>query len=189
MFLGFYFALGVKPSGVLSLKFPKKDNIKVDIDSTYILPASYFEKQPKNQCAGYSAAYLLRFFGEDITGDAAYKKMAYKMKNGYVLPQSILALLKDYGYDAKYLKGDIDTLKAQVSQGTPVIVLVGEGAAWQHYITIVGYTKGTLYIYDSNYATDNSKGYNREMTNADFEKIWQNSIPLFEKSYFVASKV
>ncbi len=55
-------------------------------------------------------------------------------------------------------------------------------------LTVVGYDEDHIFLYDSNRDTDNSKGYNRVMTNAEFLSQWKNEIPPFEQIYFVVSE-
>ena len=181
-----YSKLGLNLGDVFSLKIPMTDKISSEYDSKFLIPAkSYFEKQEKNQCGGYSTAYVLRCLNEEATGKEIYTQFKHTFKNGYVLPQSLIQTFKKYGYKAKIRKGNIETLKARASAGVPVIVIIGDGMKWQHYVSVVGYDEGNILLYDSNYDTNNASGYNRVLSNSEFNKLWENGIPFFEKSYFV----
>lgn len=183
-----YTVFGLTISDVFSQKLPKSDNIEIQYSDTYFVTKhSYFEKQEKSQCGGYSSAYVLRCLGEDITGKSCYDQLGYKFSNGYVLPQALTEMFAQYDYAATIYRGDLDSLKTRLRQGNPLIVLVGKSYHWQHYITVVGYDKDNVYIYDSNNDIDNSKGYNRALSYADFMAIWENGIPFFAKIYFVLS--
>ncbi|MDR3288674.1 MAG: hypothetical protein LBT22_04540, partial [Peptococcaceae bacterium] len=124
----FWSLLGVSPPELLAQRLSPKDRIAVQYHDSFLLNAkSYFEKQEKNQCAGFSSAYLLRFLGEDIDGTQSYQEMKYTFRNGYVLPQSIQQMVNKYGYDGRFYQGTIETLKMRLSANTPVIALIGQG--------------------------------------------------------------
>ncbi|MDR3270666.1 MAG: C39 family peptidase [Peptococcaceae bacterium] len=181
----FWALLGVSPPELLAQRLPLKDRIAAQYrESVLLSDKSYFEKQEKNQCAGFSSAYLLRFLGEDIDGTQGYQEMKYTFRNGYVLPQSIQQMVKKYGYDGRFYRGTVETLKMRLSANTPVIALIGQGYHWQHYVTVVGYDENAVFIYDSNYDADNSSGYNRKMTIQEFSAVWHNGIPFFNTVYF-----
>jgi ABC-type bacteriocin/lantibiotic exporter with double-glycine peptidase domain len=174
----------VSKSGGMELPETDKISVKYPIEFKAEIN-SYFEKQGKSQCSGYSSAYILRCLGENTKGQDIYERFDYKLANGYVLPQALINVFHDYGYKAKMYRGDIKQLKTRLSEGRPIIVLIGNGISWQHYVTIVGYNEKKIFLYDSNKDTDHSKGYNRTMDVSEFIKQWENGIPLFEKIYFV----
>ncbi|NLV17191.1 MAG: hypothetical protein GXY50_08305 [Syntrophomonadaceae bacterium] len=178
---------GISILDIYKQTLPKNDAQKTEYRDTYLVKAkSYFEKQERGQCAGFSAAYALRILGEDISGKEIYTKLEPKFSNGYVMPQGIIDVFSEYGHDAKMLRGDLEQLKTRLNRGNPIIVLIGHSVSWQHYVTVVGYDEDNIFFYDSNKAADNSYGYNRTMTNAEFVSQWKNGIPLFEQIYFVA---
>jgi len=167
---------------IYSQSLPKTDHIKAEYPNEFLVKqTSYFEKQGKSECGGYSSAYVLRCLGEDIAGKDNYQQLGYKFTNGYVMPQALLDTFHNYGYIVKLYRGDIAELKTRLSKGAPIIVLLGHGKSWQHYVTVVGYDENDIYLYDSNKDTNNSKGYNRIMSNTEFISQWKNKIPLFEK--------
>ena len=183
LFLG---RMGISPRDVIGQSFPQLQTEKYDCPDAYqVAKKSYFEKQGKNQCAGFSSAYLLRVLGVEMTGEEAYTALGHKLKNGYVLPQGILDLLQKNGVSVKLYHGDLEQLKAQVAKGIPVIVLIGNALRWQHYVTVVGYNRENIYLYDTEKEPDNTKGYNRVLSNAEFLSRWNNRLPMFERVYFV----
>lgn len=70
-----------------------------------------------------------------------YAKIPFKIPIlGYVLPKGVISYLHSQGLKPMIYKGDLSSLKARLVQGTaPVIVLVGNGLFWQHYMTLVGF--------------------------------------------------
>ncbi|MEL7567793.1 MAG: C39 family peptidase [Dehalobacterium sp.] len=178
--------IGLTVWDVYSQSLPKIDSITEEYPVEFIVKTkSYFEKQGKSQCGGYSSAYVLRCLGKNIQGKDNYEKLSYKFANGYVLPQALINVFHDYGYQVKMYRGNIEQLKTRLSEGRPIIALIGNGISWQHYVTVVGYTEKDIFLYDSNKDTNSSKGYNRTMDISEFIKQWKNGIPLFEKIYFV----
>lgn len=182
LFLG---RMGISPGDVIGHSFPESQTEKRNCPDDYqVAKKSYFEKQGKNQCGGFSSAYLLRVLGVEMTGEEAYTALGHKLKNGYVLPQAILDLLKGKGFSAKLYHGDLEQLKAQVGKGLPVIVLIGNALRWQHYVTVVGYDRENIYLYDTEKEPENTRGYNRVLSNAEFLSRWNNRLPMFERVYF-----
>lgn len=178
--------LGLTVLDIYSQSLPKTDHIKGEYPNEFLTKqTSYFEKQGKSECGGYSSAYVLRCLGEDITGKDNYQQLGHKFTNGYVMPQALLDIFRNYGYKAKLYRGDMAELKTRLSKGVPIIIIIGQGRSWQHYVTVVGYDENNILLYDSNKDTNNAKGYNRIMSNTEFISQWKNKIPLFEKTYFV----
>jgi len=153
-----------------------------------------FELQGKNQCAAYSTAFVLRNSGEQAKGLEVYAKIPYKIPiSGYVLPKGILSYFKSQGLKSMIYKGDMSSLKARlVQESAPIIVLVGNGLFWQHYMTLVGFDddKNELYFVDSNKGNDENARLpgNRTMTNDYFLKWWSNGLPVFNHVYITAGK-
>lgn len=178
--------LGLSVWDIYAQSLPKTDRIDATFpEEFFVEKKSYFEKQGKGQCGGYSSAYVLRCLGKDISGSANYEQLGHKFANGYIMPQALLDVFHDYGYKAKLYRGELEQLKARLAEGTPIIVLFGDGIKWQHYVTVVGYDKNGIYLYDSNKGTDNLQRYNRTLKSSEFVKQWENGIPLFEKIYFI----
>ena len=75
-------------------------------------------------CAGYSSAFVLRNFGIKASGTEVYENIPSKMKNRYVYPKMIPRVLRTYGLQAEYRKGNLIALKNEVVKGNPVIVLI-----------------------------------------------------------------
>ena len=81
-----------------------------------------------------------------------YEKFNYKLPfSGYVLPKGILDYFNSTSYQVTMYTGTFETLKTQLTKGTPIIVLVGNHLKWQHYMTLVGYddNRQEVYFFDS----------------------------------------
>lgn len=174
--------------------FPTNDKINVNYpDSFTITQENSFETQVVNECSAFSSAYVLRHFGENKTGLALYDEFNYKLPfSGYVLPKGILDYFKDTPYQVKMYTGTFETLKTQLTKGTPIIVLVGDHLNWQHYMTVVGYndTLQEVYFFDSLRETDENESLpgNRTLSTDYFLCMWDNGLPIFNHLYFVIEK-
>lgn len=174
--------------------FPTNDKINVNYpDSFTITQENSFETQIVNECSAFSSAYVLRHFGENKTGLALYDEFNYKLPfSGYVLPKGILDYFKDTPYQVKMYTGTFETLKTQLTKGTPIIVLVGNHLNWQHYMTVVGYndTLQEVYFFDSLRETDENESLpgNRTLSTDYFLSMWDNGLPIFNHLYFVIEK-
>lgn len=174
--------------------FPTNDKINVNYpDSFTITQENSFETQVVNECSAFSSAYVLRHFGENKTGLSLYDEFNYKLPfSGYVLPKGILDYFKDTPYQVKMYTGTFETLKTQLTKGTPIIVLVGDHLNWQHYMTVVGYndTLQEVYFFDSLRETDENESLpgNRTLSTDYFLSMWDNGLPIFNHLYFVIEK-
>ncbi|MDT8718938.1 hypothetical protein IAI10_19995 [Clostridium sp. 19966] len=167
----------------------KKDKISIKPPKNfYILNNVLQEKQIHNECSGYSSAFLLRYFGKSAAGIDVYNEMKFKIpSSGYALPFSILEVLSRHGIDYRIMRGNLQTLKARLSLGKPLIVLIGYGLEWQHYITLLGYDeeKKELYFFDSlkNPLPSSKFSCNSSMKEDAFLSFWENGIPFYEYIY------
>ncbi len=175
--------------------FPKSESKSIDLPNRFEVPVNTgFELQGKNQCAAFSTAFVLRNFGLNETGSEVYGKIRYKIPiSGYVLPKGILSYIKSHGYSPTIYKGNLDSLKTRLVEGnTPIIVLVGNGLFWQHYMTMLGYDneKHELYFFDSGRAEDENSDSpgNRTMAEEYFLKWWANGLPIFNHVYIAIEK-
>lgn len=169
---------------------PIRDSVTAGYPERFIIStANSFETQLHNECSAFSTAYVLRHFGESQEGLALYEQFQYKLPfSGYVLPKGILTYFDNQPYDVKLFTGTWETLKTQVAKGDPVIVLVGDGLNWQHYMTVVGYddTLNEVYFFDSLREGDENESEpgNRTLTTDYFLSMWDNGLPLFNQIYF-----
>lgn len=172
--------------------FPNSDSISFAAQKKFDVPINTdFELQGKNQCAAYSTAFVLRNTGKKAKGIDVYDEIPFKIPiSGYVLPKGIISYLQSQGLKPIIYSGNLSSLKARLVQGNaPVIVLVGNGLFWQHYMTLVGFDneKGELYFVDSNKINENAElPGNRTMTNEYFLKWWSNGLPVFNHVYITA---
>ena len=152
---------------------------KKDFPTTYMIQhENRIDFQKGTECAAFSTAYLLRHFGKDAEGDALYKHFPNKTRAGNVYPKGIRTVLRNYGFKTKYYKGNINTLKSEVSKGTPVIVFikVQKDRNLLHFVPVVGYDKEYIYLSESLRHLVNCDGehnsYNRKVPINEFKELW-----------------
>ena len=148
--------------------------------------------QNNTECAAFSTAYLLRHFGMEAEGKALYTHFPSKTKAGTVYPKGIRSVLRKNGFKTNYYKGNINTLKYEVSKGTPVIVFikVQKDRNNLHFVPVVGYDAEYIYLAESLKhrvnCEDNQKHYNRKVPIHEFKKLWNIKsfrIPFYSNTY------
>ncbi|WP_145408526.1 cysteine peptidase family C39 domain-containing protein [Paenibacillus xylanexedens] len=172
-------------------KIPRKDQI-----DTQAIPRAYciesnneMPMQDHYECAAFSSAFVLRHFGVDADGQKLYEKYPRKLLDGTISPKGIIVFFQRLGYDASYLRGDIDTLKKQISLGTPVIMFirVNPKQRYLHFVPVVGYDETHFYLVDSLSHTINCNEahYNRKISFRELEGLWRTWLPFCQNSYIV----
>ena len=148
--------------------------------------------QTSTECSGFSLAYVLRSFGMEADGKDIYAKIHRKMSNGAVLPRTLIRLIQSYGFNAKYVKGSLETLKSDLSEGRRVIVFIKTrlDKNWLHYVPVVGYDEDYIYIAESmnSLVNCNEEYYNRKLINQEFLKYWDTReiyMPFYKNTYLV----
>lgn len=148
--------------------------------------------QTSTECSGFSLAYVLRSFGMEADGKDIYAKIHRKMSNGAVLPRTLIRIIQSYGFKAKYVKGSLETLKADLSEGKRVIVFIKTrlDKNWLHYVPVVGYDEECIYIVESMNSLVNcdEEYYNRKLTNQEFLRFWDTReiyMPFYKNTYLV----
>lgn len=132
--------------------------------------------QENTECAAFSTAYLLRHFGMEDAGEALYTHFPNKTRAGNVYPKGIRTVLRKKGFKTNYYKGNINTLKYEVSKGTPVIVFikVQKNRNYLHFVPVVGYDKEYIYLTESlrHLVNCEDEHYNRKVLISEFKELW-----------------
>ncbi len=182
---------------IIGFAVPVKRSKKGNYEKEYILKEqNRMAYQKTTECSGFSTAYVLRSFGMEVDGNDIYAKISRKMKNGAVLPRILKRAIQGYGYDVRYVKGSLETLKADLSEEKRVIALVKTrlDKNWLHYVSIVGYDEENIFIAESlDYLTNcEEEYYNRKLSNQEFLKFWDTRewyMPFYKNTYLVISQV
>lgn len=151
--------------------------------------------QKTTECSGFSMAYVFRSFGMEAEGNDIYTKIRHKMKNGAVMPRTLKKFIREYGFEAEYLKGNLQSLKISLCEGKRVIVLLKTrlDKKWLHYVSIVGYDEENVFVAESlDYMTNcEEKYYNRKLSNEEFLKFWDTGewyMPFYKNTYLAIGK-
>ncbi len=148
-----------------------------------------FDVQGHNQCAGYVTAFIRRYYGDEVYGSEVYREISYNSPVDIgVPPHRIMRNFEENSLNASARTGDLEHIKHYAAREIPVIVLVGQGISWQHYMVLIGFDseKSELYFYDSEVSSfDRSRSDpgNRTMSEEKFLKIWQNRLPVFSQLF------
>ncbi|MGM0414725.1 MAG: C39 family peptidase [Bacillota bacterium] len=168
---------------------PINYSLNIDLENTS------FDKQGFNMCSGYAAAFIRRYYGQPATGTQIYRKIAYKLPFDIgVPPHRLISHFRDNNLNAVARTGDLSELKYFSSQNIPVIVLVGEGFKWQHYMVLVGYSEedNEMYFYDPETGpamVAREKPGNKTLTTDNFLKIWENDLPFFSQLFITVDEI
>ena len=166
---------------------------KKSYDKDYMLRnGNRMDYQTSTECSGYSLAYVLRSFGVEADGKDIYAKIHRKMSNGAVMPRTLIRVIQSYGCKAKYVKGSLEILKSDLSEGKRVIVFIRTrlDKNWLHYVPVVGYDEEYIYIAESmsSLVNCNEEYYNRKLTNQEFLRYWDTRefyMPFYKNTYLV----
>lgn len=168
---------------------PINYSLNIDLENTS------FDKQGFNMCSGYAAAFIRRYYGQPATGTQIYREIAYKLPFDIgVPPHRLISHFRDNNLNAVARTGDLSELKYFSSQNIPVIVLVGEGFKWQHYMVLVGYSEedNEMYFYDPETGpamVAREKPGNKTLTTDNFLKIWENDLPFFSQLFITVDEI
>ena len=150
-----------------------------DFPANYLIQQNNrIDFQKNNECAAFSTAYLLRHFGMEDDGEGLYTHFPSKTRAGAVYPKGIRTVLRKKGFKTKYHKGNVSTLKYEVSKGTPVIVFIKtqKDRNYLHFVPVVGYDKEYIYLSESIKklvnCDDVHNRYNRKVPINEFKKLW-----------------
>ncbi|MFN2363638.1 MAG: C39 family peptidase [Halarsenatibacteraceae bacterium] len=166
-------------------------NYSLNID----LENSSFDKQGYNMCSGFAAAFIHRYYGQPASGTQIYQEIAYKLPVDIgVPPHRLISHFKDNNLKAAARTGELDELKYFSSQDIPVIVLVGEGLKWQHYMVLLGYSEADneMYFYDPESGPAmvvRKKPGNKTLKTDEFLAIWKNNLPFFSQVFITVEKI
>ena len=152
---------------------------KRDYPANYLIQQNNrIDFQKNTECAAFSTAYVLRHFGREAAGEELYPHFPSKTRGGNVYPKGIRTVLRKMGLKTNYYKGNINTLKYEISKGNPVIVFikVQKDHNILHFVPVVGYDEEYIYLSESlrNLVNcdDEHERYNRKVPIHEFKKLW-----------------
>ena len=105
---------------------------------------------------------------------------------GFASAGSIKDIFEQHGHEATAYHGSVDTLKQRLAERHPIIVFIRIPGD-THYAVVVGYDEQHIYLADSLAENVNASDarYNRVLTTADFEAVWETGTLLPDNIYIV----
>jgi hypothetical protein len=154
-----------------------------------------FPKQGKNECGAFSLAFGIQLkTGVKIDPEAVVKRVSQQFSWSETLSGTLpwrllreaeLRGLSAINYTARSLSDGqrMEILKSHIARDAPVLILIENERAAQHYVLLVGYRDKELFFYDPNVeALESSPGLtrdlnallpgNRSLTEAEFLAHW-----------------
>lgn len=126
------------------------------------------------RCMAYATAMVLRYLGDDISGDEVYYEINRKDDNGGIYTEAVAVWINKQGkYNAQLYMGTLENLKTSLNKGVPVIVSgsASPDSYAPHAFLVTGYDKEYVYIADSA-INETHDYYNRKVTYEEFESMW-----------------
>lgn len=149
------------------------------------------DRQGANMCSGYALALILRYYGEDITGEEVYNGFAEKDPDGSVWMGTMIDYIDATGkYKATLYTGTLDNLKEALNKGYPVLIAgkVSYEETGLHDMVLTGYDKDYVYIADSYLFKEESDYYNRKVDYDEFAFMWDTEIVGGTQLFMVVEK-
>lgn len=172
-----------------------KLSLKCKVSEYVIEKQNRIDIQTGYQCSAFSAAYILRHYDIQATGEEIYPIIPNKMKDGYVYPKGLRHLLSNHGFKVKYCRGNLKTLEREICKGNPVIVMIRVriDKEWLHYVPLVGFDERYVFLAESLQELVNCDCtfYNRRVEKKEFLRLWNTAMvrqPLYKNTYMVVEK-
>jgi hypothetical protein len=111
-----------------------------------------FVPQRERDCGPAALAMVLGFWGEPVTLVELTQRLFQPGLNG-TLPLDLLLEARRRGYTARQLRGDLDTLRATLSAGRPLLVFLDVGpAGWAprwHFAVAIGLDQEAVVLHSA----------------------------------------
>lgn len=133
-----------------------------------------YSQKETPRCMAYATAMVIRYLGDDISGDEVYYEINQKGDNGGANIEATVEWINKQGkYNAQLYMGTLEDLKTSLNKGIPVIVSgsPAPGSNASHAFLVTGYDKEYVYIADSANLETNDY-YNRKVTYEGFKSMW-----------------
>ena len=175
---------------------PDNETLAGDIPSSHFIAPNIYnplEKQGPYMCSGYSASFVKQYYNLQADASNSYQQMSYSIPFFHgVPPFRLVNHLNTNQFNTSFYRGTLRDLFFHVSEERPVIVLVGEGLSWQHYLVLVGYDieQEKIYFYNPEQAfipENNIMMGNNTRSFDEFKKIWANGLPIYNHLYIPAN--
>jgi tetratricopeptide (TPR) repeat protein len=133
-----------------------------------IIPEVPFFKQTKYHCGPAALACIYNFHGVRQSAEEISERIYSRDKKGSLNLQ-LLIDAREQGLTATMYSGSFEKIKQAVDSGTPLILMLSEGADALHYVVVFGYEGSDLPTIITHNGYEPHKKYSRET----LEKKWR----------------
>ena len=116
-------------------------------------------------CGGAAAAMVFRYWGDAHASADEFAPLVDRRAGG-IANGVLVDAVRRRGWRVAQIDGSIDALKARLSDGQPVIVLVPDRGRLYHYVVVTGATSDAIVLHDPSW------GPSRTIRVPEFEKAW-----------------
>lgn len=148
----------------------------------YVLQGMPLVRQTYNACGPASISQVLAYFGLTVS-QAEVSRHTRATERSYMTAQAIVTFAPKVGMEARlYSGGSLDTVRAAIRRGLPLIALqshiTAQGQVIPHWRVVSGYDDATRVVY----LMDPLLGYVK-MGYADFTRVWADHHGQFAVMY------
>jgi len=123
--------------------------------------------QTEALCGGAAAAMVLRYWGDTHAGIDQFAPLVDRRAGGIADDDLVKALIAR-GWSATTFVGSIDSLREEINQKRPVIILVSSGRTRYHYLVVTGVgSDGGIVVHDPTW------GPSRTLSPEELERGWR----------------
>ena len=117
-------------------------------------------------CGGAAAAMVFRYWG-DVHADIEQFAPLVDKRAGGIADNVLVEAIEARGWRAVRVVGSIDQLIDQIQRGRPVVILVAQRAALNHYLVVTGIEPDAVLVHDPTW------GPTRRLAFSDLIKVWE----------------
>ena len=117
-------------------------------------------------CGGAAAAMVFRYWGDAHASADEFAPLVDRRAGG-IANGVLVDAVRRRGWRVAQIDGSIDALRAHVSDGQPVIVLVPDRGRLYHYVVVTGATSDAIVVHDPSW------GPSRTIRVPEFENAWR----------------
>src|SRR5262245_41066564 len=122
--------------------------------------------QTEALCGGAAAAMVFRYLG-DRHADVQQFESLVDARAGGLADTVLIVAIRARGWFADRLDGSVDTIRAQIAAGHPLILLLEDRPSRYHYVVAVGTDDQHVFVHDPTW------GPSRAIANAELIRRWK----------------
>jgi hypothetical protein len=138
-------------------------------DAPAVEPATLdvpYVPQSEALCGGAAAAMVFRYWGDAHAGVEPFEPLVDKRAGG-IADGVLIHAIAERGWTTTRIAGSIDTLRDQIAQKHPVVILLQDRPTRYHYLVVVGVEPSAIIVHDPSW------GPSRRIPIADALRLWR----------------